>query len=84
MAWQQQQQQLLRTVTDGGLPPRMALFELLFRHRTSPPSGCRSYAPAPNQPNRRVRTRMHGGVGGEVRVNPSLPYPDRSQSSPLT
>ena len=26
--------------------------------------------------NRRMRTRMSGGVGGEGQVNPVLPYPD--------
>ncbi len=29
-----------------------------------------------NSPNRRVRTRMPGGVGGEGPGSPVLPYPD--------
>ena len=29
-----------------------------------------------NSPNRRMRTRMSGGVGGEEPGSPALPYPD--------
>ena len=40
----------------------------------------RSASPALNQPNRRMRTRMSGGVGGERRSPTAAPYPDsRSQ-----
>jgi hypothetical protein len=39
-------------------------------------SDCRSWRPDLNRPNRRMRTRMSGGVGGERRRSVAAPYPD--------